>query len=327
MATAHADDAGVYRLSDECALVATVDFFTPVVDDPYLYGEIAAANALSDVYAMGGDPLYALSVACFPDDERILPLLPDVLAGAASKAGEAGIEIIGGHTLRDKEPKFGLAVTGRVHPKRIWRNDGAKAGDLIVLTKPLGTGIVSTGIKWGICPKGVEAAAFDSMARLNAAASRAGRTAGISTATDVTGFGLLGHLLEVVLASGLSAKLLIDDVPVLPGARDLMTRKIIPSLRKVPLPFLHSTFGFRPIPGGVREALEFHRSMVSLSDEVAEDDMLLLADPQTSGGLLLFVAEERADALRDSLESEGVEAAWIGSVGPYSEGGPRVNVE
>ncbi len=173
--TSHADDAGVFRLSAEEALIGTLDFFTPIVDDPYVYGSIAAANSLSDVYAMGGEPLFALAIAAFPEDGKILPYLADVMAGAADKAKEAGVCIIGGHTIKDKEPKFGLSVTGRVHPDRMWHNRGAKPGDAIVLTKPLGTGIATSAIKWGICPKETEEAVIASMCRLNANASKAGR--------------------------------------------------------------------------------------------------------------------------------------------------------
>jgi selenide,water dikinase len=220
----------VFRLSPEEALVATLDFFTPVVDDPYVYGAIAAANSLSDVYAMGGEPLFALAVAAFPDDEKVLPLLADVMAGAADKAKEAGICIIGGHTVRDKEPKFGLSVTGRVHPERMWTNRGAKPGDVIVLTKPIGTGIVTTAIKWEISPQETTEAAIRSMARLSSGVARAGREAGIHTATDVTGFGLLGHLIEVLEGSGLCAEIRVRDIPVFPGVRDLMKRRTLAAI-------------------------------------------------------------------------------------------------
>jgi selenide,water dikinase len=311
--TSHADDAGVFRLSPEEALVATVDFFTPVVDDPYLYGAIAAANSLSDIYAMGGEPLFALAVAAFPDDAKILPLLADVMAGAVDKAKEAGICIIGGHTVRDKEPKFGLSVTGRVHPEKMWTNRGAKPGDVIVLTKPIGTGIVTTAIKWGIAPEETTKAAIRSMARLSAGAARAGREAGVHTATDVTGFGLLGHLIEVLEGSGLSAEIRLRDVPVFPGVRDLMRRRVLAALsgrRAFPgASFLHSRFGSPPVPGGARENISFQIAKVRVPPRLPEEEILLLADPQTSGGLLLFVPEERAEALLQALAREG-EGAW-----------------
>ncbi len=311
--TSHADDAGVFRLSSEVALVATVDFFTPVVDDPYLYGAIAAANSLSDVYAMGGEPLFALAVAAFPDDAKVLPLLADVMAGAADKAREAGICIIGGHTVRDREPKFGLSVTGTVHPERMWNNRGAKPGDVIVLTKPIGTGVVTTAIKWGISPKETAEEAIRSMARLSAGAARAGRETGISTATDVTGFGLLGHLIEVLEGSGLCAEIRLRDVPVFRGVRDLMKRRVVAAIssrRGFPgSSFLHDRFGRPPIPGGAHENISFQMAKIRVPPLVPEEEILLLADPQTSGGLLLFVPEERAEMLLRALEREG-EGAW-----------------
>jgi len=312
--TAHADDAGVFRLSDGEALIATVDFFTPIVDDPWLFGAIAAANSLSDVYAMGGEPLFALAIAAFPQEDRLLPLLADVMAGAAEKAREAGICIIGGHTVKDREPKFGLSVTGRVDPGRLWTNRGARAGDLVYLTKPLGTGVITSAIKWGIAPRESQEAAIASMLRLNAGAARAGREAGASTATDVTGFGLLGHLLEVMEASGVRAEVSVAEVPVLPGARELMTRRVIPRLVSWigtggPLGFLHRAFGFAPIPAGARENLAYQRSRVHFPPGLSPEEELLLADPQTSGGLLLFVPPEREADLAARLAAAGEETA------------------
>src|SRR5512134_690605 len=259
-----ADDAGVFRLSDERALVATLDFFTPIVDDPYLYGAIAAANSLSDVYAMGGEPLFALAIAAFPDDPKVLSMLPDVLAGASDKAKEAGICIIGGHTVKDKEPKFGLSVTGEVRPDGIWHNRGARAGDHIVLTKPIGTGVATTAIKWRIAPKKTENAVIESMARLSAGAARAGRAAGIRTATDVTGFGLLGHLLEVMEGSNLSAEIRHSEIPVFPGVRELMKRRIRPAIagysRFPGAQWVHRRFGIAPVPAGARENIAYQQA-------------------------------------------------------------------
>lgn len=320
--TSHADDAAVFRISEKEALVATLDFFTPIVDDPYRYGAIAAANSLSDVYAMGGEPLFALAVAAFPQEGRLLSLLADVMAGAADKAKEAGICIIGGHTVRDKEPKFGLAVTGRVDPGAMWTNRGAKAGDAIVLTKPIGTGVATTAIKWGICPPETADAVIRSMERLSAGAARAGRQAGIHTATDVTGFGLLGHLLEVLEGSGLGAELSLREIPVFPGIRELRTRKRIAALSSRPgfpgASVLHARFGSPPIPGGARDNLAFQRGKVRFPPLLPEEEALLLADPQTSGGLLLFVPEERSEALRDALAAAG-EPGWrIGRTHPHA---------
>ena len=329
--TSHADDAGVYRLSDDVALVATLDFFTPVVDDPYMFGAIAAANSLSDVYAMGGEPLYALAIAAFPDDPKILPLLADVMAGAADKAREAGICIIGGHTVRDKEPKFGLSVTGRVDPGRLWDNRGAKAGDQVVLTKPLGTGVITTAIKWGIAPDASADAAIRSMSRLSADAARAGRAAGISTATDVTGFGLLGHLIEVLEGSGLCAEIRFGDVPVFPGVRELMRTRVVPRLvGRASLPgvaLVHRRFGSPPVPGGARDNFAFQQAKVRFPPLLPEEDALLLADPQTSGGLLMFVPADRADRLRGAFAEAGQQAWWIGRTHPASAPEmPRVTV-
>ena len=314
--TSHADDAGVFRLSGDEALIGTLDFFTPIVDDPYTYGSIAAANSLSDVYAMGGEPLFALAIAAFPDDEKTLPLLADVMVGAADKAKEAGICIIGGHTVKDKEPKFGLSVTGRVHPDRMWHNRGAKPGDIIVLTKPLGTGIATTAIKWGICPKETEEAVISSMSRLNANASKAGREVGISTATDVTGFGLIGPLLEVMEGSGLAAEIYLQDVPVFPGVRELTREKRVDALtgvRRFPgSEWIHAAIGQHPIPGGTHQNVAHQLGRVRLPPMLPEAEAYLLSDPQTSGGLLMFVPEAKAEALCDALRSGGAGAWRIG---------------
>lgn len=314
--SSHADDAGVFRWSEDAALIGTLDFFTPIVDDPYLYGAIAAANSLSDVYAMGGEPLFALAIAAFPEDEKTLPFLADVMAGAADKAKEAGICIIGGHTVKDKEPKFGLSVTGRVHPDRMWHNLGARPGDAVVLTKPLGTGIAATAIKWGICPKETQEAVLASMGELNAAAARAGRGIGISTATDVTGFGLIGHLLEVMEGSGLAAEVRLADVPVFPGVRELMGRRRIDALtgvRRFPgSEWLHRRFGGRPIPGGTHQNIAHQTGRVRFPPMLPAEEAYILSDPQTSGGLLMFVPEAKAGDLCDALRREGAGAWRIG---------------
>jgi len=311
--SSHADDAGVFRVSEHEALIASLDFFTPIVDDPYDFGAVAAANALSDIYAMGGEPLFALAIAAFPDDGKTLPFLADVMAGAIEKAREAGICVIGGHTVKDREPKFGLSVTGRVHPGRIWHNRGAQAGDVLVLTKPIGSGVATSAIKWGICPAATEAAVVASMARLNAGAARAGRETGISTATDVTGFGLLGHLLEVLEGSGLSAEVRQADVPVFPGVRELLRRKRLGFLSsRVRLPgleWVHGAFGQPPIPAGARDNLGHQGGRVRFPPLLPAEEALLLADPQTSGGLLMFVPEAKAGALCEALRREG-EGAW-----------------
>jgi selenide,water dikinase len=329
--TSHADDAGIFRLDENRALIATLDFFTPIVNDPYVYGAVAAANSLSDVYAMGGEPLYALAIAAFPEEPKLLPLLADVMAGAVDKAKEAGICIIGGHTIKDKEPKFGLSVTGSVHPTKIWNNRGARAGDLIVLTKPIGTGVATTAIKWEIASKETENAVIESMSRLNAAAARAGREASIHTATDVTGFGLLGHLLEVMEGSNLYAEIRHSEIPVFPGVRELMKRRFRPFLAAYShLPgvqWAHRRFGIAPVPGGTRDNIAYQHAMVRFPPLFPEEEALLLADPQTSGGLLLFVPEDRADSLRKALSDAGVMAWWIGRThAMVSPGMPRITV-
>jgi len=329
--TSHADDAGIFRLDEDRALIATLDFFTPIVNDPYVYGAVAAANSLSDVYAMGGEPLYALAIAAFPEEPKLLPLLADVMAGAVDKAKEAGICIIGGHTIKDKEPKFGLSVTGSVHPKKVWNNRGARAGDLIVLTKPIGTGVATTAIKWEIAPKETENAVIESMSRLNAAAARAGREAGIHTATDVTGFGLLGHLLEVMEGSNLCAEIRHSEIPVFPGVRELMKRRFRPFLAAYShfpgAQWAHRRFGIAPVPGGTRDNIAYQHAMVRFPPLFPEEEALLLADPQTSGGLLLFVPEDRTDSLRKALSDAGVMAWWIGRThAMVSPGMPRITV-
>ncbi len=329
--TSHADDAGIFRLDDRTALVATLDFFTPIVNDPYVYGAIAAANSLSDVYAMGGEPLYALAIAAFPEDPKILPLLADVMAGAVDKGKEAGICIIGGHTIKDREPKFGLSVTGRIDPDRIWDNRGARAGDHIVLTKPIGTGIATTGIKWEIASKEMENAVIESMSLLNSAAAAAGRKAGIHTATDVTGFGLLGHLVEVMEGSGLGAEIRHSEIPVFPGVRELLRRRIRPFLLEYPrfpgADWVHRRFGMAPVPGGTRQNIAYCQAQVRLPPLLPEEEIMLLWDPQTSGGLLMFVPQDRSDALRAALAEAGQQAWWIGRTHPLaSRDMPRVTV-
>jgi selenide,water dikinase len=329
--TSHADDAGIFRLQEDRALVATVDFFTPIVNDPYTYGAVAAANSLSDVYAMGGEPLYALAIAAFPNDPKLLPLLSDVMAGASDKVKEAGICIIGGHTVKDAEPKFGLAVTGSVPPDKIWDNRGARAGDHVVLTKPIGTGVATTGIKWEIASKQTENAVIESMLRLNAGSAHAGRDAGIHTATDVTGFGLLGHLLEVLEGSGLCAEIRHSEIPVFPGVRELLKQRFRPFISAYSsypgAKWIHRRFGIPPVPAGARENIAHQQAKVRFPPLFPEEEALLLADPQTSGGLLLFVPEDRSDALRKALADAGETGWWIGRTHPMvSSGMPRITV-
>lgn len=289
-----ADDAGVYRLTPELALVQTVDIFTPIVDDPYWFGVIAAANALSDVYAMGGTPKLALNFAGFPRAKLPLEILGEILRGGAEKCAEAGVTIIGGHTIDDPEPKYGLAVTGFVHPERIVTNAAAKPGDRLVLTKPLGLGVVTTGLKQGKATQGAIDEAIRIMAALNKPAADAMLAVGVSAATDITGFGLLGHLAEMARGSGVAARVRLRDVPILDAAWQLAQA--------------------RTIPGGTQRNRESLRSVVSW-DGVGDDAQVLLCDAQTSGGLLIAVPEARCDTLLRALRSGGLSvSAAIGEI-------------
>jgi selenide,water dikinase len=287
------DDAGVYRIAPDLALVQTVDFFTPIVDDPYSWGRIAAANALSDVYAMGGTPVTALSLVAWP---RALDfeLLGRVLDGGVDACEEAGCTLVGGHSVDDPEPKFGLAVTGTVSPDAIVLTTGATPGADLILTKALGTGIIGSAIKAGEAGPEVERATIDSMTRLNRAAAEAMVETGVESATDVTGFGLIGHLREM-LGAGLDAVLHFDAIPLLPGAVELAGRGIF--------------------PGGSKRNLESEGRSVE-SPGLDDARRALLFDAQTSGGLLMAVRPERTGALLDALARRDVTGAGIGTLGP-----------
>jgi len=277
-----ADDAGVYKISAELALVQTVDFFTPIVDDPYVFGQIAATNALSDVYAMGGKPMSSLALVCFPE-KGDLAILEQIMAGGLSKMMEAGCTVVGGHSIRDEETKFGYAVTGTLHPARIMTNGGARAGDVLLLTKELGTGVISTAIKRGQTEPAWVDAATRSMTTLNRVA-------------DITGFGLIGHAREVALASGVSLRIESAKVPILPGALECVRRGLI--------------------PGGLKANRQFAECVVGYRDGIGEEAKTILFDPQTAGGLLISIAAEDAEALQAALRDAGVEAARIGEVLP-----------
>jgi len=284
--TGTSDDAAVYRLTPEIALVQTVDYFTPLVDDPYQFGQIAATNAISDVYAMGGHPRLALNIVAFPTGVLPMSVLGDILQGGADKAAEAGIRIVGGHSIDDREPKYGLAVTGIVHPEGILRNCTAHPGDRLFLTKPLGVGIVSTAIKRDCAPADLIERAVQLMTTLNKNAATAATSTGVSSCTDVTGFGLLGHLHEMTAGSGVGARIAAHQVPVLEGVRELVAAGIV--------------------PGGTKRNLTFSRDFVTFDAAMDEPQQLILADAQTSGGLLLAVAPQRAAALRAALTAIGV---------------------
>jgi selenide,water dikinase len=289
------DDAAVWRIDDDRALVATADFITPIVDDAREWGRIAAANSVSDVYAMGGRPLFALNLMAWNSSELTTGELAEVLAGAAETAAECGYLTIGGHTIDDEVPKFGLAVIGEVPPGRILTNSALRAGDALVLTKKLGTGVVATAIKAGFAPDDVMAAAVESMRDTNARAAAAALRAGATGCTDVTGFGLLGHLGQMALASGVDVVIDVASVPVLPGVRELVHRSAI--------------------AGGTRRNLEWMRSRVELNG-ADEATALILADAQTSGGLVFGAAPEPAAAAVAELTEAGVPATAIGEARP-----------
>ena len=302
MGTATGDDAAVWRLDDTRALVVTTDFLTPVVDDARTWGAIAAANAVSDVYAMGGRPFLALNIVCWNDEELSTDLLADVLAGAQDVAVRGGFVIAGGHTVTDPEPKFGLVVVGEVHPDRLLTNAGLRAGDALVLTKPLGVGVITTAIKRDAAPSSVIEAAVASMTRLNDDASRIALAHGATGATDVTGFGLLGHLGRMARESGVDAVVDTARVPVLDGVAEL------------------AAAGY--VPGGSARNLRWVADRLEVGS-VSETTVALLADPQTSGGLLFGVARDEVDAALRELAATGHTAAHVGAV---SAGAGRIHL-
>jgi selenide,water dikinase len=289
VATAGRDDAAVYRIASDRALVATVDFFTPIVDDPSEFGAIAAANALSDIYAMGARPLFALGITAFPRERLGSGLLEKIVAGGAAKMTEAGIAIVGGHSVDDAEPKFGYTVIGEVHPDRVVGNDGARAGDLLYLTKPLGSGLVATAIKRGLCPPALVREAVAVMTTLNRAASEAMVAAGATACTDVTGYGLIGHLAN--LKGG--ADIRLSAVPFMSGVRELAEKDLFPS--------------------GSRRNHAAYRDQVDWGG-IAEMDQMMLCDAQTSGGLLVAIPPDRASAFEASLDRGPYPAARIGTI-------------
>ena len=319
----HADDAGVYQLTPEMALVQTVDFFTPIVDDPYTFGQIAATNALSDVYAMGGKPLTSLALVCFPEKADV-EILERILAGGLSKMIEAECTVVGGHSIRDEETKFGYSVTGVIHPKRVLANQGAQPGDKLLFTKALGTGVISTAIKKGVARQEWIDAAVRSMTTLNKAAAevitgqhaaelRSARTLRLRSGqasetpvptqtvptrvhalTDITGFGLIGHAREMALASNVGLVLYSAEIPLLQGALDCVRA------------------GY--IPGGLKANREFAECVVEYESGISEEVKTILFDPQTAGGLLISVAGEDAAALARALHAAGVSAVAIGEV-------------
>ena len=291
------DDAAVYRLNDQTALIITLDFFPPITDDPFEYGQIAAANSLSDVYAMGGKPLLAMNIVGFPATLD-MDILGEVMRGGYAKAAEAGCLIVGGHTVDDPEPKYGLSVVGIVEPGKQVTNAGARPGDVLVLTKPLGTGIITTAGKQGTAPAEVLRGAVETMATLNQAAAEAMVKVGVNAATDVTGFGLMGHLQSMVRGSKVGALIRLAQVPVLPGAWELLEQGVA--------------------PGGTHRNLHSVAESARWHPDVSDKEQLLLCDAQTSGGLLISVPAERQEALLSELQTAGVPI--IAVVGEITEG-------
>ncbi len=305
--SANADDAGVYRMSADRAVVLTADFFTPIVDDPYSFGAIAAANSLSDVYAMGGKPLVALNIAALPAGPEFAEINRQIMQGGIDKMKEAGVAIIGGHTIKDKEPKFGYMVMGDVHPDRVLDNTKAKTGDALVLTKPLGTGVISTGLKAGRCSTETADAFTRSMAMLNRRAAEIMLEIGVSTATDVTGFGLIGHLNEVLSASGKSVRLHSRQVPVFSESIRLAEMGLVPA--------------------GTRANQKNYDPFVEWHENVPFTERILMNDAQTSGGLLIFVPGQKRDQLLVALRKAEITAAYIGEVSAAVPGTKRIFVE
>jgi len=289
------DDAGVYKLTDELAIIQTIDFFTPIVDDPYTFGQIAVANALSDVYAMGGKPLTAMNVVCFPTKSLDISVLKDILRGGLDKMREAGVALVGGHSIDDTELKYGLSVTGTVHPNRLVTNAGAKAGDKLILTKPLGTGIISTALKAGVVDEKIIARVTKCMATLNDKASELMLEVGAHACTDITGFGLVGHSVQLAQNSQVGINIYIASTPFFPEAGEFAKRGLCPA--------------------GLHRNREFYATAVRIASEVPSHMQDILFDPQTSGGLLICLAARKAELLLNKLRQVGVgDVAIIGEV-------------
>jgi len=290
-----AEDASIYKLTDDLAVVQTLDFFTPIVDDPYSFGQIAAANALSDVYAMGGKPLTAMNIVCFPINTMDISILKEILAGGVDKVHEAGVILVGGHSVEDQELKYGLSITGTIHPAKVVLNIGARVSDKLILTKPLGTGIISTALKGKMADEDTVAKVIKSMANLNRKASELMQEIGVNACTDVTGFGLLGHASEMIEGTDVGMVIRSAAVPFFPETKELAQKGMI--------------------PGGLHRNREFRLNMVEIAKEVPDYLADILFDPQTSGGLLISVSEQKASVLLERMHKEGIkEAAIIGEV-------------
>jgi selenide,water dikinase len=290
-----AEDAGVYKLREDLAIVQTVDFFTPIVDDPYTFGQVAVANALSDVYAMGGKPIVAMNIICFPINKMDISVLQEILKAGLEKMREAGVLLVGGHSVEDDELKYGLSVTGTIHPEKVLKNKGARIGDKLILTKPLGTGIINTAVKAGVADGRSTAQSIECMIRLNKTAAELMTEADVHACTDVTGFGLLGHACEMIDGQDVGMVIYSPAVPVLPGTEE------------------YATMGL--IPGGTIRNRDFRLPMIERAADISDERLLILFDAQTSGGLLISLPETEAGTLLKRLHQQGVEeAAIIGEV-------------
>ena len=285
------DDAGVYKLSDELAIIQTIDFFTPIVDEPYAFGQIAAANALSDVYAMGGKPLTAMNVVCFPAKSLDISVLKGILKGGVDKIREAGVVLVGGHSIDDTELKYGLSVTGTVHPEKLVTNSGARVGDKLILTKPLGIGVISTALKAGMVNEELAGKVTKCMATLNNKASELMQEIGVHACTDITGFGLLGHAIQVAESSQVGINIQFDSIPFFPEAGEFAKQGLCPA--------------------GLHRNREFYSASVKIAKELPDYMQDILFDAQTSGGLLICLAPGKAELLLNRLRQAGVEDAVI----------------
>jgi selenide,water dikinase len=285
------DDAGVFRLSDDLAIVQTIDFITPLVDDPYTFGQIAAANSLSDVYAMGGKPVTAMNVVCFPVGSQDISVLKDILRGGLDKMREAGVALVGGHSVDDEELKYGLSVSGVVHPDKVVTRDRAQPGDRLILTKPLGTGIMTTALKGGVMDDENLPAVVSSMTTLNKVASELMQEIGVNACTDITGFGLLGHARGMIEKNQLGLEIMIDAVPIFRGVREF------------------SEMGL--VPGGTGRNMDFYRKTIELDGDIDQQVLDILFDPQTSGGLLIAIPKDKAEHLLEELHRNQINAAAI----------------
>jgi len=298
----HAEDAGVYKLRDDLAIIQTLDFFTPIVDDPYTFGQIAAVNALSDVYAMGGRPLTAMNIICFPVSKMDIAVLRQILDGGMDKMREAGVLLVGGHSVEDNELKYGLSVTGVIHPEKVLRNKGAEKGDKLILTKPLGTGIISTALKGGMADEGLVARSVKSMTTLNKRAMELmTETPDIHACTDITGFGFLGHACEMVEGCDVGIKIYTSSIPYFQGVREFVEMGVI--------------------PGGLHRNRSFRMHMIEIDSSCSDWMIDILFDPQTAGGLLISLSAVQAEVLVQKMRAEGIEEAVIvGEVVPEPKG-------